>query len=131
MPPSVNNAWVNVPGKGRVRSAEYRTWREGAGWTIRAARIAKIPGLVAITIRAALPERTRDLDDIAKPLLDALTAFGVIDEDSKAVRIVSEWAADIEKGSVAIEVRQFSAPEVRQRIAVGVREALASSSEAA
>ena len=49
IPPSVNRAWANVVGKGRVHSVEYRSWRQVAGWTIRSCpRIAKIEGHVAI-----------------------------------------------------------------------------------
>ncbi len=35
-PPSVNNLFRNVPGKGRVRSSEYVAWCEAAGWSLRA-----------------------------------------------------------------------------------------------
>jgi Holliday junction resolvase RusA-like endonuclease len=120
IPPSVNRAWVNVPGKGRARSAEYNRWREDAGWTIRAARIAKITGHVAIRIRAGVPARRRDLDNITKPILDALTAFGVIEDDGLAHRITSEWSAGVESGLVEVEIRQFSGPETRHRITIAV-----------
>ena len=116
-PPSVNGAWVNVIGKGRVRSAEYRAWHNEAGWAIRAARLPMIGGLVVVAIRAALPKRSCDLDNIIKPLLDALTAFAVIEDDSKVARLRAEWAADVRPGCVVVTVRQLSTPEVRCRIA--------------
>lgn len=117
MPPSVNNAFVNVAGKGRVRSPEYRKWRESAGWAIKAARLGKVPGLFAVTIRAGKPDnRVRDLDNLTKATLDALQAFGVVENDSNATRILCEWSAQVAPGSVAIEVRQFSSPETRLRL---------------
>jgi Holliday junction resolvase RusA-like endonuclease len=124
-PPSVNSAWVNVAGKGRARSAKYCAWLRETGWTIRAARIPKITGHVAIRIRAGVPDRRRDLDNIVKPLLDALTTFGVIEDDRFAHRIAAEWSAGVETGRVEIEIRQFSPPETRQRIvrAVSARHA--------
>ena len=30
LPPSVNGCFANVPGKGRVRTAQYRAWRKQA-----------------------------------------------------------------------------------------------------
>jgi crossover junction endodeoxyribonuclease RusA len=124
-PPSLNHAWVNVRGKGRVRSGSYRAWLNEAGWTIRAARIPKITGHVAVRIRAGVPSRRRDLDNIVKPLLDALTRFSVIQDDQFAHRITAEWSAGVETGRVEIEIRQFSPPETRQRIvrAVSARHA--------
>ena len=120
MPPSTNSLWANAPGKGRVRTAEYRRWREDAGWMIKAARLPKITGRVAISIRAGLPARRRDLDNLTKPLLDALTSFGVIEDDGLAHRITSEWSAGVESGRVNVEIRQFSGPETRQRISAAV-----------
>jgi Holliday junction resolvase RusA-like endonuclease len=124
-PPSVNHAWVNVAGKGRMRSAEYRAWLEETGWTIRAARIPKITGHVAIRIRAGVPSRKRDLYNIVKPILDALTTFGVIDDDAFCHRLSAEWSLGVKAGLVEIEIRQFSPPETRQRIvrAVSARHA--------
>jgi hypothetical protein len=39
MPPSVNTIYANVPGKGRVKSARYKTWLKAAGWDIAAQRL--------------------------------------------------------------------------------------------
>jgi Holliday junction resolvase RusA-like endonuclease len=124
-PPSVNHAWVNVAGKGRMRSAKYNVWLRETGWTIRAARILKITGHVAIRIRAGVPDRRRDLDNIVKPLLDALTTFGVIEDDAFCHRLAAEWSLGVKAGLVEIEIRQFSPPETRQRIvrAVSARHA--------
>src|SRR5262245_45866220 len=90
---------------------EYLNWRDGVGCTLRAACIEGLPGPVAIAIRAGIPERPRDLEGISGPLLGTLAAFGVIESEAKAVRIVSEWNAQVERGRVVVEVRQCSSPE--------------------
>jgi len=113
MPPSVNHLWFNVRGRGRVRAKRYKAWHDDAGWRIRAARVPKISGRVNVTLRAALPSRPRDLDNILKPLLDALTAFNVIDDDKFVTRLAAEWAAAVEPGMVEVQVRQFDRREVR------------------
>jgi crossover junction endodeoxyribonuclease RusA len=120
MPPSANNLWANVPGKGRVRTKQYRRWREDAGWSIRAARVPKVAGRVAIRIHAGLPGRKRDLDNLVKPILDALTSFGVIEDDCLANRIAVEWSAGVASGHVNVEVCQLSSPETRHRISAAV-----------
>jgi Holliday junction resolvase RusA-like endonuclease len=102
-------------------SREYRDWRDIAGWTIKAASLEGVPSPVCVTIRAAVPDRICGLDNILKPLLDALTVFGVIEDDSKAVRIVTEWSAEVENGTVLVGVRQFSAPDVRKRMSGAAR----------
>lgn len=81
-PPSVNRAFRNVPGKGRVKTRDYRSWRRDALLTIyeqvRADR--RIGGPVAVTI--SLPSSMRgDIDNRIKGLLDALVASGRIDDD--------------------------------------------------
>lgn len=101
---------------------EYLNWRDGAGWTIRAANLGLVSGFVSVTIRAGMSERARELDSITSPLLDALAAFGVIESATKATRVVAEWSAEIQRGSVAVEVRQIAGPESRHRIAIAARE---------
>ena len=36
LPPSTNNLFVNVVGKGRRKSGEYKSWCNAAAWKIRA-----------------------------------------------------------------------------------------------
>lgn len=121
LPPSVNHAWLNVAGRGRVRSKEYRQWAERAGWEMKAARLPTICGPTAICIRAGLPSRRRDLDNCIKPLLDALTSFGVIEDDAHVHRVTAEWSAEVAPGRVQLHVRAFSSPQTRSLIASAAR----------
>jgi Holliday junction resolvase RusA-like endonuclease len=105
--PSTNHLFFNVKGRGRVRSKRYASWHRDAGWRIRAAKVPKAPGRIVVTVRAALPNRPRDLDNIVKPLLDALTTFNVIEDDKLVTWLAAEWAAAVAPGMVEIHVRQF------------------------
>jgi crossover junction endodeoxyribonuclease RusA len=95
-PPSANRIWRNVPGKGTLKSSEYRTWLAGAMGAI-AAEARKQPSTVKgrfhVAIVADRPDRRRrDLDNLAKPILDALTASAVIEDDHLAATITLAWS---------------------------------------
>lgn len=77
IPPSANNLFVNVPRRGRVKSAAYTKWRKTAGQLINVSAIPALEKPYAILIRANINHR-RDLDNIAKPILDALVESGVL-----------------------------------------------------
>lgn len=92
-PPSANNIWRNVNGK-TLLSEAYRKWRTAAIWDIASQRPAKVLGPYRLTIIATRPDkRARDLDNLAKPISDALTASGVIRDDSDAQSILLAWSA--------------------------------------
>ncbi len=95
IPPSLNNAYVNVPGKGRVRSKAYNAWIEEAGWRLKIQRQANpevFKGAVVIDLTV---ERRRkgvgDLDNFIKPCLDLLVKHGVIEDDSHVQEITARW----------------------------------------
>lgn len=81
-PPSVNRAFRNVAGKGRVKTRDYRTWRRDAVLTIyeQVPATKRIGGAVAVTIN--LPAGLQgDIDNRIKGILDALVASQRIDDD--------------------------------------------------
>lgn len=83
MPPSANNAFINVKGRGRVRSENYRKWADHAGWLVKAQRPK--PFNVPVKIRIEIkPENNRafDLDNRTKAVLDLLVTHGVLHDDS-------------------------------------------------
>lgn len=83
MPPSLNNAFINVAGKGRVRSKAYRAWAEEAGWMVKAKRNGTIE--IPVSVAIELCPRTRrsyDIDNRGKPCLDLLVSCGVLPDDS-------------------------------------------------
>lgn len=88
VPPSVNRAFRNVAGKGRVKTRDYRQWRRNAVLSIFAQVTAsrRIGGRVRITIN--LPSKTKgDIDNRIKGLLDALVDSRRIDDDKNVAQI--------------------------------------------
>jgi Holliday junction resolvase RusA-like endonuclease len=81
LPPSANACWRNgAGGKGRFRTAEYLTWigeAELIGLVrLRGSGIREFGKGYSIKISAGM-NRRRDLDNIAKPVIDTLVkAFG-------------------------------------------------------
>lgn len=94
VPPSVNSAWRNVPGKGRVRTGAYKVWATAAGWALKAQRIVGgFDGPVSVAIECRRDRSTSDIDNRIKPVLDLLTTHGVLTDDRLVVRVSAEWAA--------------------------------------
>lgn len=98
-PPSVNGMYLNVKGRGRMKTPAYSKWIVEAGWTIRAQRPRKFTVPVNITIELCPPSRRAfDLDNKNKALLDLLVKHDVIPDDkhqwvrSVLIRIVPEGA---------------------------------------
>lgn len=110
IPPSTNNLYWNMHGKGRVKTDDYRNWLETAGWELKAAKCCKVPGHVRVQLHAGLSARRRDLDNILKPTLDALKMWGIIEDDSWVSDISARWDRDIPQGQIAIMVRQTVSP---------------------
>jgi Holliday junction resolvase RusA-like endonuclease len=126
LPPSTNALFLNVPGRGRVRTPQYREWSETAGWQIRTQLGSKklpIPAPVAIEIRTGLPKRPRDLGNLEKALTDCLVDYGVIggDDNKHVTGLDLAWSAEIEPGMVQITVRQTMTPQTCYRISLAKR----------
>lgn len=97
-PPSLNTYWRSVRGRVLI-SAKGRSYRTQVAQTVMVARqsgdVSAWPILqrLAVRIDAAPPDRRkRDLDNITKALLDALTHAGVWLDDSQIddLRIVRQ-----------------------------------------
>jgi crossover junction endodeoxyribonuclease RusA len=89
VPPTVNNLFFNVPGKGRVKTAGYVEWLTKAGWELKAHRPPQLDGAVRIDMRFEDAGR-KDLDGLPKAILDLLVTHQVIKDDSrKIVRKIS------------------------------------------
>lgn len=113
-PPSLNNLFVNVKKKGRVKSAVYRDWlgrqhlqlRKQSGW--------HVPGKARIRLTFNRAQTRADLDNLQKPVLDLLVQAGRIADDRNVIEIraafgpvkgtlIELWAA-----SVAIPAEQIT-----------------------
>lgn len=104
MPPSANKLFANVPGKGRVKTKAYKTWRRNAILTIFAQVRAdrRVGGPVALSM--CTPSGMRgDLDNRLKAAIDALVKSNRIDDD-KHVRSIFILKGGADKGTILIKV---------------------------
>lgn len=96
-PPSVNGLFANVAGRGRVKTRKYTDWQMQATVAINRDRYAS--GFsrvwehpVSVVIEIDRPRIDRDIDNCAKPVLDALVAGGIIKDDTQVSALMMCWA---------------------------------------
>lgn len=95
LPPSVNNLYLNLPGRGRVKSPKYRAWINEAGWKLLATKPVKVTGDLTLIVRAIRPDnRRRDLGNLEKAVSDLLVAHRVIDDDSSITSLSMQWTSE-------------------------------------
>ena len=104
-PPSVNRYYRNVAGVTKI-SAEGRAYRQAMVNMLAESHSAPpMAGAVSVDIEAFMPDRRRrDLDNLLKGLLDALTHAGLWLDDSQIVDLRIRKAPVI-GGMVKVEVR--------------------------
>lgn len=102
-PPSVNAMYRNLYGKGRVKTARYKSWVAVALKELMAQHIRAVMPPVAIGI--LLPEKTRgDADGRAKPLIDLVVRANIIPDDSRQyVRSITIGFHDAPLTRVSVE----------------------------
>lgn len=109
-PPSANRYWRH-PNKGRLAgrhliSREGRAYRSHVGWVTSFQ--APIAGRVHLTLTVCAPDRRRrDLDNVLKASLDALTHAGAWHDDSQIDRMVVTRGALVESGSLIVEIHEL------------------------
>lgn len=106
-PVPVNNMYLNVPGRGRVKTKRYKAWRMASSWELveqrRAYGVNAITERVSVTVH--LPEKTRgDADGRLKATLDCLQDAGIISND-RLCDPVSIGRAEVEQTTIIIELR--------------------------
>lgn len=111
-PPSVNTYWRKT-GWRTLLSAKARTFRLAVGSAVVVARaggqIPKSPldGRLVAELTLYPPDRrTRDVDNYAKGVLDALTHARVWHDDSQLDRLVLAWGEPVAGGKAVINVYQ-------------------------
>ena len=143
MPPSINGAYLNVPGRGRVATAALRSWKAAAGASVKLALAGVIQrpvfgGRVDVALRVPIPAngRNRDGDNCLKAVLDALVAGGVLADDNwRHVRASSvEWVEDDLCGDCLVTVRQIAKepatrPKATRRASAEVRKETAATGQ--
>ena len=92
-PPSTNNLWMPVKGKGLVKTKEYRAWQDANAWIIRQQiGLVKIEGPFEAYFVFERPDRRRrDLDNLLKASLDCITNARVVEDDHLCQKLTAEW----------------------------------------
>lgn len=90
-PPSVNEAFRNVRGKGRVRTEAYNDWASHASWVIRSQRPGSMRGNCVVMIGIDRVSARADIDNRLKLSLDMLVKEKVIEDDRFVTAIAMTW----------------------------------------
>lgn len=106
-PPSVNTYWRNFNGRMLI-SKKGREYRKAVADEILIQKGNKhLKGKIKMTIEAWRPDnRKRDLDNLLKAPLDALTHAGVYQDDQLIVDLRIFWAED-QAGKLKIKIEEI------------------------
>lgn len=108
-PPSANRYWRH-PNKGRLAgrsliSREGRAYRRHVQWLVSRDPMG---GRLSVEIDAYPPDRRRrDLDNILKAALDALTAAGAWHDDSQVDRLSVARCEKEGKGQIVVVIKKL------------------------
>ena len=108
-PPSVNHYWRRV-GPQTLISREGRTFRRNVCALLGGGGMRKPPssGRIALAMDAFPPDRRRrDLDNIQKPVLDALEHAGIYADDSQIDLLVTRRREAVPDGRLLVTVEEF------------------------
>lgn len=101
VPPSANSLFVNVPGKGRVRSKAYRAWLEEAGYLLASQRPGSVMGPFQVILR--IPEKTRlDADNAYKAIGDLMVKHKITSDDRLLHKLTIERTPGIASACVSV-----------------------------
>ena len=108
-PPTMNTYWRHV-GYRTLISREGRTFRRNVCALLGGGGMRKPPssGRIALAMDAFPPDhRRRDLDNIQKPVLDALEHAGVYVDDSQIDLLVTRRRETVPDGRLLVTVEEF------------------------
>jgi len=96
-PPTVNTYYRAVNGR-NIMSKKGRQYKKDCAVLIKRPK-SPLTGDAYLTIDATMPDkRRRDIDNILKPILDALTDCGIYEDDSQVVELTIRKSSKIVKG---------------------------------
>lgn len=111
-PVSLNGAYRNVAGRGRVKTQAYIAWLQHAALEVRRQARGRIEGSYALHMRATRPDRrARDLGNLEKTVSDLCVSMGLVEDDSLCRRILLEWSDDPPRKNATIKVWLVSTQE--------------------
>ncbi len=114
MPPSTNGLRSSFIKNGKVvsvKSAAYADWRKAATWEIVSQKTGCVTGPYVLHIavqRNWRTKRARDIDNIIKPISDALVEAGIVKDDSLAERVSAQWSDDLGGAAVVAIVQPYT-----------------------
>jgi len=111
-PPSVNHSFRSATNRRFVHNSKARQWRLDAATEAMIQRVPRerLMGSLSIEILAIPPDRrVRDLDNLLKPTLDALTAAGIIADDRFVDEIRIRRGRPDAPGRLVVTIRQKGA----------------------
>ena len=91
VPPSVNQMFRNVRGKGRVKTEVYDQWRAAAKTSLRLQSITPIAGPVVAVFGVERGSLAADIDNRIKAMLDAIVAAKIIRDDNQVTAFAAAW----------------------------------------
>jgi len=108
-PPSINHYWRRV-GPRTLLSREGRTFRRNVCALLGGGGPRKPPsgGRIALAMHAFPPDRRRrDLDNLAKPVLDALEHAGIYEDDSQIDLLLTRRRDVVAGGRLDVRVDEL------------------------
>lgn len=95
-PPSVNALYANVQGRGRVKTAVYKSWLRAAGWQLLSQRPPKVTGRVKLKYLIEDIGRV-DLPNHEKALTDFLVSQRIIEDDNRSIvrGVYLDWSTEV------------------------------------
>lgn len=114
-PPSVNGYWRSVNGR-NILSKRGRIYKQAAARAVLAAGANKhLSGRLRVKLVAYPPNNARrDLDNLAKGVLDSMQGAGVYLDDSQVDELIIT-RAEVERGGVVVATVETVSPEKRAK----------------
>ena len=105
-PPTVNTYYTVARGR-KILSSKGRNYKKACA-IILSQNKGYIDGAIGVFIEAHYPDRRkRDLDNILKPVLDALTDGGIYNDDSQIEALGIRKSDYGEKGTIIVTVKEL------------------------
>ena len=107
-PPSVNHYWRRV-GARTLISRQGRAFRESVCLLLALRRLHPLDGWLKVHLQIYPPDRRRrDVDNIQKPVLDALQHAGVYHDDFQIVSLITDRMQPVQDGRLEVSITQVT-----------------------